>query len=76
MHPWQPLSCTECHGGDGTAETKELAHVKPSRPLPNDERVLPLDWDPAYLRFRNPTDLRSEPPWTRLVHSSRQWNQG
>ncbi len=58
MHSWQPLTCTECHGGNGKAETKEEAHVKPSRPQPNDERVLPLDFDPAYLRFRNPTDLR------------------
>lgn len=59
MHPWEPLSCTDCHGGDPKAETREAAHVKPKKPLPNDERVLPLDWaDPEYLRFKNPTNLR------------------
>jgi hypothetical protein len=59
MHPWEPLSCTDCHGGDGTAETMERAHVAPKKPLPADERVLPLDWpDRAYLRFVNPTNLR------------------
>ena len=59
MHPWEPLSCTACHGGDGKAETMERAHVKPKRPPPNDERVLALEpEDPAYLRFINPTNLR------------------
>ncbi len=58
MHPWEPLSCTDCHGGDGRAETKEEAHVAPSRPMPNDERVLPLDFDLDYLRFKNPSNLR------------------
>ena len=58
MHPWEPLSCTDCHGGDGEAETKEEAHVFPKRTPPGDERVLPLDYDPAYLRFKNPSNLR------------------
>ena len=58
MHPWEPISCTECHGGDGEAETKEAAHVQPKRKMPNDERVLPLDFDPDYLRFMNPSNLR------------------
>lgn len=59
MHPWEPLTCTDCHGGDPKAETKDGAHVKPQRALPNDERVLPLDWsDKAYLRFKNPANLR------------------
>lgn len=59
MHPWAELSCTDCHGGDPKAETKEAAHVKPRKALPNDERVLPLDWeDREYLRFKNPTNLR------------------
>ncbi len=59
MHPWESLTCTACHGGNGKAETRELAHVKPKKPLPNDERVLPLDWaDLDYLRFKNPSNLR------------------
>lgn len=58
MHPWEPLSCTDCHGGDGTARAKDEAHVQPSRPTPNDERTLPLRYDLPYRRFVNPTDLR------------------
>jgi hypothetical protein len=59
MHPWEPLTCTDCHGGDPKAETAEAAHVKPKKPLPADERVLPIDWpDLEYLRFKNPSDLR------------------
>lgn len=58
MHPWEALSCTDCHGGNGDAETKDVAHVQPKRTPPGDERVLPLDYDPAWLRFRNPSNMR------------------
>lgn len=58
MHPWPKLSCTQCHGGDGKATSKEKAHVLPSKNIPNDERVLPIDYDLKYLRFVNPTNLR------------------
>ncbi|MCI0586616.1 MAG: hypothetical protein L0323_07230 [Planctomycetes bacterium] len=57
-HPFHPLGCVDCHGGNAGADAKDRAHVLPSKPLPNDERVVPLDHDPAYRRFRNPTDLR------------------
>jgi len=57
-HPLHPLSCVECHGGNAGASRKEEAHVFPSRPLPSDERIVPLDYDLAWRRFRNPTDLR------------------
>jgi len=58
MHPWDPLSCTDCHGGDGRARDKEKAHVHPARPAPNDERTVGLNYDLEYRRFVNPTDLR------------------
>lgn len=58
MHPWAPMGCVDCHGGDANANSKEKAHILPLQKLPNDERVLPLEYDPKYLRFRNPTDLR------------------
>jgi len=58
MHPWDPLSCTDCHGGDGEALDKDEAHVHATRALPNDERTLPLKYDLKYRRFVNPTDLR------------------
>jgi len=58
MHPWEPLTCVECHGGDGQSRDKARAHVPGTRPAPNDERTLPLKYDLAYRRFLNPTDLR------------------
>lgn len=60
-HPWFPLSCTDCHGGNPEAFTRLEAHVSPGegpallRALTSDE----LDAaDPDYLRFVNPGDLR------------------
>ncbi len=58
MHPWKALSCVDCHGGDGAAVDAARAHVAPRAGWPIDERVLPLGFDPAALRFRNPADLR------------------
>jgi hypothetical protein len=58
MHPWEPLSCTQCHGGDPEARTKEDAHVEPRVGWPRDERVMHQKFDPAASRFRNPSDLR------------------
>ena len=58
MHPGFPLSCVECHGGDGEAREKVRAHVQPSAPVATNERVLPENHDLAYLRFVNPMDLR------------------
>lgn len=58
MHPGYPLSCVDCHGGDGNAATKEAAHVLPKVPPPGDERVLPENHDLAWQRFVNPSNLR------------------
>ncbi len=58
MHPWMSLSCVDCHGGNDRATTLEKAHVLPLYGWPGDERMLPSDFDPEALRFRNPTDLR------------------
>ena len=58
MHPWDPLSCTDCHGGNGRSRDKEAAHVHPTRQAPNDERTVPLKYDLRYRRFVNPSDLR------------------
>lgn len=58
MHPWSPLACTECHGGDPRAKSRDAAHVLPARAPAADERTAPLDDDPAYRRFVNPSDLR------------------
>lgn len=58
IHPGYPLSCVDCHGGNGTAATKETAHVLPKAPPPNDERVLPENQDLAWQRFVNPSNLR------------------
>ncbi len=58
MHPAFALTCVDCHGGNGTATTADGAHVKPERALPNDERIVPLDYDLSFRRFVNPADLR------------------
>ncbi len=58
MHPKFELTCTQCHGGDPKAATKDDAHVKPARPVVNDERTLPLEGDLAFLRFQNPSNMR------------------
>ncbi|MSR47059.1 MAG: hypothetical protein EXS13_08340 [Planctomycetes bacterium] len=58
MHPWHELSCTACHGGDAKAVRKEQAHVRPHVAPPHDERLLPRDFDPAWVQFKNPSDLR------------------
>ncbi len=58
MHPWDPISCTDCHGGDGRSRDMEKAHVQATRRTPNDERTVALKYDLAYRRFVNPSDLR------------------
>ncbi len=58
MHPGFPLSCTDCHGGDGAADSEDDAHVASKRLRSSDERVAPLKDDLAYVRFVNPMDLR------------------
>jgi hypothetical protein len=58
MHPWEPLGCVQCHGGDGKQAGKDKAHVRPRAGWPADERVLDRGFDPPAVRFRNPSDLR------------------
>ncbi|MEZ6015161.1 MAG: hypothetical protein R3F49_08615 [Planctomycetota bacterium] len=59
MHPGFPLSCVDCHGGDGDTREKLQAHVQSTVPRTAEtERVPPLDQDLAYVRFVNPMDLR------------------
>ena len=58
MHPWYAVTCTGCHGGNPDATEIILAHVRETVPLPNDERILPESFDPKYLQFLNPADLR------------------
>ena len=60
-HPWASLTCTDCHGGNPAAFTRQEAHVVPVagpsllRRLTTDELDLA---DETYLRFINPGDLR------------------
>lgn len=58
MHPEAELSCTDCHGGNGTSKLKEEAHVARPRRRGEDERVAKLDEDLPWRRFHNPMDLR------------------
>ena len=61
-HPWAPLSCVDCHGGNANAFTRETAHVKPGLADPTFLRNLSSDQldevSTHYLRFVNPGDLR------------------
>jgi hypothetical protein len=59
------LGCTDCHGGDATATTKERAHVCPSYPQfwptsgnPVRSYTLLNHENPAFIRFVNPGDFR------------------
>jgi len=59
------LTCTDCHGGDATATTKEQAHVPPRFPeiwktSANPQRTYTalLKESPEFVRFINPGDLR------------------
>jgi hypothetical protein len=67
MHnkPSVKLGCTDCHGGDPCATTKEHAHVRPHFPdawyssaNPVRSYALLNHEDPAFIRFVNPGDLR------------------
>jgi hypothetical protein len=58
MHPEAKLDCVGCHGGDGTATSQSAAHVSAPSVRIEDERVAPRDKDLAWIRFRNPMDLR------------------
>src|SRR5438552_1582103 len=59
------LGCTDCHGGDATATTKEKAHVLPRHPQiwktsanPPRTYTALLDESPEFVKFVNPGDLR------------------
>ena len=62
-HPWQKLSCVDCHGGDPKSLDMAAAHVHPSG-----ESTATVLWNlksaeldrvaPDYLQFINPGDLR------------------
>lgn len=68
MHESVELTCTECHGGDGTQPTREKAHVPPrnrglwrtSANPPSVYGAINLE-SPEFIRFMNPSDLRVAP---------------
>src|SRR5256885_16294827 len=59
------LSCTDCHGGNAEATTKEAAHIKPKHPelwptSANPQRSYAKinDESAEFIKFVNPGDLR------------------
>src|SRR5881275_100139 len=67
MHtsPAVKLGCTDCHGGNAAASTKDAAHVKPRHPeiwrtSANPPRTYTalLQESPEFVKFVNPGDLR------------------
>jgi hypothetical protein len=63
IHPWFELTCVDCHGGDGLANTVRGAHVRNPAGTPAFLRNLSADQldsvDVDYLRFVNPGDQRA-----------------
>jgi hypothetical protein len=65
----QGLTCTKCHGGNGSATTKESAHTaKPSNPAawkssanPEETYTLLNHENADWIQFVNPSDLRVAP---------------
>lgn len=70
MHPSAALGCTDCHGGNGAADGKLEAHVRAPTTRVEDEAVPPLDQDLAWVRFRNPMDLRIAERTCGACHAS------
>lgn len=70
MHPQASLTCVDCHGGNPSGTTASAAHVSPPAARGEDERVLPLDRDLAWIRFRNPMDLRVADRTCGTCHAS------
>jgi hypothetical protein len=68
-HPTpQSLSCADCHGGNGTATTKEEAHPKPrfddvfkTAANPTESYTVLNHERHEWIRFFNPSDLRVAP---------------
>ncbi len=67
MHPTETvqLGCVDCHGGDGSAKTKERAHVQPRFPNAWTSSANPVrsytllnQESREFIRFVNPGDLR------------------
>ena len=64
IHPWLPVPCVDCHGGDASKASKEEAHLPVPDGIagPTDLRSfssLELDGvNPDYVRWVNPSDYR------------------
>ena len=60
-HPWYPLTCTDCHGGNNNADTLAASHVQPGT---GPAFIKNLAYDKLnevnenYIRFINPGDFR------------------
>lgn len=75
-HPTpQGLSCADCHGGDGTATTKEKAHPRPriaemwpTAANPTESYARINGERPEWIRFVNPSDLRVAPQVCGICH--------
>ena len=73
----QSLTCVDCHGGNGTATTKEEAHPRPAFPEawktsanPHASFTLLNHERHEWIRFVNPSDLRVAPVVCGRCHES------
>ncbi len=77
-HPTaQSLSCADCHGGDGTATSKEAAHPKPrftevwkTAANPHETYTVLNRERHEWIRFVNPSDMRVAPVVCGRCHNA------
>ena len=68
------IGCTDCHGGDAEATTKDRAHVQPlDRSLDGGRATDWLRQDGDYVRFVNPGDLRVVEKTCGLCHPNESY---
>ena len=73
----QGLTCTDCHGGNGSATSKDAAHTAhPSNPdrwkssaNPAETYTLLNHENSAWIRFENPSDMRVAPAICGRCHA-------
>src|SRR5262245_28600051 len=70
-HPWSPLSCVVCHGGDGSKDTENEAHVPMPKELaiPGSPRVPDRQYyENRYLAMAGVEQLAGGEEWLRFMN--------
>jgi hypothetical protein len=70
-HPWNPLSCVVCHGGDGSKSTEEEAHVPMPKELaaPGSSRLPDREqYENRYLAMAGVERFTGGEEWLRFMN--------